>query len=144
MKDTIDKLRKLLGRSKVVDDPAIVNLYSREPSGYRGSSLTVVFPESLEDLSRLASFAYNHGIPLYPQGSTTSLSGSAVPEGGLIVSFERMWRIKEVNVLDSITVVEPGVRLGDLNSVLGLTLLSQNATPPLLSLTSHRLMVLLL
>jgi glycolate oxidase len=118
LKDTIDKLKKLLGRSKAVDDPAIVNLYSREPSGYRGSSLTVVFPESLEDLSRLASFAYNHGIPLYPQGSTTNLSGSAVPEGGLIVSFERMWRIKEVNVLDSITVVEPGVRLGDLNSVL--------------------------
>lgn len=118
MKTTIARLKELLGRGKVVDDPAIVSLYSREPSGYRGKGLAVVFPEDVGDVSKLASLAYKHEIPLYPQGSTTSLSGSAVPEGGLIVSFERMWRVREVNFLDSIVVAEPGVRLGDLNSIL--------------------------
>jgi glycolate oxidase len=29
-----------------------------------------------------------------------------------------MWRVREVNVLDSIVVAEPGARLSDLNSIL--------------------------
>jgi glycolate oxidase len=66
LKTTIAKLKELLGRGNVVDDPGIVSLYSREPSGYRGKGLAVVFPEDVGDVSKLASLAYKHEIPLYP------------------------------------------------------------------------------
>ncbi len=118
MRSPVAELRKLLGKHKVIDDPAIASLYFKEPSGYRGRGLAVVFPEDVGELSKLVSYAYKHEIPVYPQGSTTSLTGSSVPEGGFIVSFERMWRVREVNIIDSVAVVEPGVRLGDLNSIL--------------------------
>ncbi|ABM81284.1 FAD-binding oxidoreductase [Hyperthermus butylicus] len=111
----VQELESILGRGKVYDDPAVVALYSREPSGLEGFGLAVVFPETAEDVSRLAAWAYRRMVPLYPQGSTTSLSGSAVPENGVIVSFERMNRILEVSVLDSVAVVEPGVRIAELN-----------------------------
>ena len=114
----IDKLEKRLGREKVVSDPAIVRLYAREPSGLRGDAWAVVFPESEEDVRVLARMAYEYEIPVYPQGSTTSLSGNTVPQGGIVVSFERMNRILEVNIVDSNAIVEPGVRIDDLNEEL--------------------------
>jgi len=106
--------RRLRGR--VVRDPAIVRLYSREPSGLEGGAEAVVFPESVEDVRELVRWAYRSGAALYPQGSGTSLSGSAVPRPpGVVVSFERMRRVR---VVDGYAFVEPGVRIDELNAVL--------------------------
>lgn len=111
-----EDLKKLLGRDKVIDDPEIVSLYSREPSGISSKAMAVVFPENIREVSKIASYAYKNDVPIYPQGSTTDLVGGAVPEPkGIVVSFERMNRIINVSVLDSIVDVEVGVRLGDLN-----------------------------
>ncbi len=111
-----EDLRKLLGKDKVIDDPEIVSLYAREPSGISSEALAVVFPENVKDVSKIASYAYKNGVLIYPQGSTTDLVGGAVPEPkGIVVSFERMNRIINVSILDSIVDVEVGVRLGDLN-----------------------------
>ncbi len=114
-KTFIEELKSVLGASKVVTDPAIVSLYSREPTGLVSEALAVVFPDDVRDVSRILSIAYKHGAPVYPQGSTTDLSGGALPEGGVVVSFERMNRILNVSILDSTVDVEAGVRLGDLN-----------------------------
>jgi glycolate oxidase len=111
-------LRKALGAKKVIGDEEIVSLYSREPAGLEPPEkpIAVVFPEDISDLSVLARIAYRMEFPLYPQGSTTSLSGSAYPlEGGVIVSMERMRRIREVSLVDSYALVEAGVRIDDLN-----------------------------
>ncbi len=111
------ELRALLGEGKVVDDPLVVALYSRAPDGLEAEELpeAVVFPESAEDVSRLLAFAYRRGVPVYPQGSTSSLGGLALPSGGVVLSFERMDRIREVSVVDGVAVVEPGVRIEELN-----------------------------
>lgn len=114
-------LKKLLGSSKVIDDEAIVRLYAREPSGVEASEtpIAVVFPESVSDVSRLLAFAYKNDIKVFPQGSTTSLSGSAAPlEEGIVLSMERMSRIGEISVIDSYAIAEAGVRIDELNLVL--------------------------
>lgn len=111
----IEELRGVLGAPKVVMDPAIVSLYSREPTGLSSEALAVVFPGDARDVSRILSLAYKHGVPVYPQGSTTDLSGGALPEGGVVVSFEKMNGVLNVSILDSTVDVEAGVRLGDLN-----------------------------
>ncbi len=121
MKKPVEKLVKTLGRDKVYTDPAVVRLYAREPSGLEADTLpqAVVFPETVEDVSRLASHAYRYNLKIFPQGATTSLSGSAVPLGdGVIVSFERMNRLLETSIVDSIAVAEPGLRIEELNLAL--------------------------
>ena len=106
-------------RGKVIRDPAIVRLYAREPSGLEGAAEAVVFPESLDDVRRLVRWAYRTGMAIYPQGSGTSLSGSAIPRPpGVVVSFERMNRILEESIVDSYVIVEPGVRIDELNDHL--------------------------
>lgn len=120
-RDIVDKLVRVLGMDKVYNDPAIVSLYSREASGLEASELpqAVVFAESASDVSALLRLAYRYEFKVFPQGSSTSLSGSAVPLGdGVILSLERMRSLKEVSLLDSIAVAEPGLRIDELNLAL--------------------------
>ncbi len=114
----LEGLRDVVGRDKVYSDPAIVRLYAREPSGAQvfPENTAVAFPESVEDVSKIVRYAYKNDIYIYPQGSTSSLVGGAVPDKeGVVISFQRMNRILDVRVVDSYVDVEPGVRLGDLN-----------------------------
>jgi len=114
-------LEEALGPGKVVAEEDIVRLYAREPVGLESPEppAAVVFPEGPGDLQALARLAYRYEFPIYPQGSTTSLSGSAVPLGpGVVVSMERMDRVLEVSLVDSYAHVEAGVRIDDLNALL--------------------------
>jgi len=115
----VEGLKRSVGKSIVVDDPAIIRLYSREPSGLEGMGAAVVFPESIRDVSRIVSYAYKNNIYIYPLASSSVLVGGSLPDRpGFIISFERMNRILDISVGDSIVDVEPGVRLGDLNIAL--------------------------
>ncbi len=111
------KLKKHLGE-KLVDDPAIVSLYVKEPSGLEGDAYAVALPESEDDLRFIVSTCVKHRVPMYGQGSMTSLSGNAVPRGGIVISFEMMNRIHKISVVDRIAIVEPGIRLEELNEKL--------------------------
>ncbi len=115
------ELEKLLP-GRVSRDPAILRIYAREASGVEGAPWAVVFPESPGDVSRLLAHAYRREYPVYPQGSATSLAGSAAPlEGGVVLSLERMRSIKSVSVEDYTVDVEPGVRLAEVNLALSTT-----------------------
>ncbi len=70
----------------------------------------VAFPATVEDLRRIARFCYEHRIVMTPRGAGTGLSGGALPvEGGLVVSFEKMNRILEIDKENMWVVTEPGV-----------------------------------
>ena len=70
----------------------------------------VVFPRSIEDVTRLVAVAAEHTIPLVPSGGRTGLSGGAVADAGeVVVSFDRMRRIIDFNAVDRTLTVEPGV-----------------------------------
>lgn len=116
VKSAVSKLKSLLGELKVITDEAVVRLYSREPVGLESSAAAVVFPESAEEVSKVLSLAYEHDLKVYPQGAASGITGSTLPrEDGVVLSLERMDRVKEVNVVDGIVVAEAGVRLGQLN-----------------------------
>ena len=57
-----------------------------------------------------------HGVKVTARGSGTGLSGAAVPDGeGLVVSFERMNRVLEIDAANHAAVVQPGVTLAELD-----------------------------
>lgn len=65
---------------------------------------------------RLAS---DHGIGVVARGSGTGLAGGAVPvEHGIVVAFDRMAEILEVDRANQVAVVQPGVTLAQLDAVL--------------------------
>ncbi|HEX8804206.1 MAG TPA: FAD-binding oxidoreductase [Acidimicrobiales bacterium] len=81
--------------------------------------LAVVRPGSTEEVAALLRVADEHRIPVTARGAGTGMSGACIPQpDGIVVSFERMDRIVEVDEENFVAVVEPGVRLDQLDAEL--------------------------
>ena len=77
----------------------------------------VAKPASAEEVSQLLKAASEHGVPVTARGSGTGLSGAAIPrEGGLVISFERMNAVLEIDTTNQVAVVQPGVTLTELDA----------------------------
>ena len=66
--------------------------------------------------AHVVGLAADAGIALTARGSGTGLSGACIPtEGGIVVSFERMNDIIEIDLENHVAVVQPGVTLEQLD-----------------------------
>src|SRR5271170_1891694 len=74
----------------------------------------VVFPRKAEDVAALLRFANKRKIPVTARGAGRGYVGGCVPKRhGIVVSFARMNRILEINPVDGVGVVQPGVITGE-------------------------------
>ena len=79
----------------------------------------VVRPGSTAEVAAIVRAAGAEGVPLTARGSGTGLSGGCTPvEGGVVVSFERMNRILEIDTANHVAIVQPGVTLAELDLAL--------------------------
>jgi glycolate oxidase len=79
----------------------------------------VVLPRSTADVVNTVTLAAAHGVPLTARGSGTGLSGACrSAPGGVVVSFERMAAVIEIDRENFVAVVQPGVQLDQLDAVL--------------------------
>ena len=82
--------------------------WSPEPSA-------VAFPRSTDDAVRLVRWAREQHVALVPSGGRTGLSGGAVAANGeLVVSFERMREVLDLDPVEPSIRVQAGVPVGDL------------------------------
>jgi FAD/FMN-containing dehydrogenase len=94
--------------------------YEADVLEVRGRAALVALPSSRDEVRRLMQAAVRHRIALVPQGARTGLVGGAVPDGTgrqCVVSFQRMARVRDLNVVNRSITVEPGLRLSQLNDV---------------------------
>jgi glycolate oxidase len=81
--------------------------------------LAVVSPGSTDEVAAVVRLADEHRIPVTARGAGTGMSGGCVPRpDGIVVSFERMNRILEIDTDNFVAVVEPGVQLDQLDGEL--------------------------
>ncbi|MEM7141696.1 MAG: FAD-linked oxidase C-terminal domain-containing protein [Actinomycetota bacterium] len=79
----------------------------------------LVLPAATDEAAAIAAYCNEHRIPLTARGAGTGLSGAANPRaGGVLVSFERMNAVVEVDADNHAAVVQPGVTLDQLDDVL--------------------------
>lgn len=84
--------------------------------------LAVVRPRSTAEVSRTLALADEARVPVIARGSGTGLSGAARPvTDGIVIAFDRMDRILEIDTANHVAVVEPGVTLAALDDALGPT-----------------------
>ncbi len=120
-RETLRALQEILGERNVSVDAEKILVYSRDevagaPWEEECLAEVVVFPETTEQVAALARFADAHRLPLTPRGAGTGLSGGAVPAcRGILVSFEKMNRILEVDTANLTITVEPGVVTSEIN-----------------------------
>jgi len=77
----------------------------------------VAKPATAEEVAQLLAAASEEGTPVTARGSGSGLSGAAIPRpDGLLISFERMNAVLEVDTTNQVAVVQPGVTLSELDS----------------------------
>lgn len=88
-----------------------------ETEDLRFPPAAVATPASTADVQTVLRFAHEHRIPVTPRGAGTGLSGGALPvAGGIVLSLERMNRIREIDRRNLVAVAEAGVVTADLQS----------------------------
>lgn len=76
-----------------------------------------VLVESTEQAAAVLRLCLEHRVPVTPRGAGSGMCGGALPvAGGVVLSTERMKRIKEIDAGDLVAVVEPGVVTGVLQT----------------------------
>ncbi|QLG89252.1 FAD-binding oxidoreductase [Chitinibacter bivalviorum] len=81
---------------------------------YQGRALAVARPNSTEQVQQLVRLCAEHQIAIVPQGGNTSLCGAATPlnDGqSIVISFERMTQIVQVDADNNTITVQAGVTL---------------------------------
>ncbi len=95
-------------------DPAYGVDESLKPSAIRPGA--VVFPSKTSDVAAAVKIALQHQTPVTARGAGTGLSGACIPSpGGLVVSFERMTGLLEIDEAGHVAVVQPGLTLAELD-----------------------------
>lgn len=92
---------------------------------FKKAPLAVTWPISTEAVSSVVQACVNASVPFTPRGAGTGLSGGALPpaEGGILIDTSKMTRILEVDAVNRLARVQPGLvnaRLSEHVEKLGL------------------------
>src|ERR1700689_297426 len=108
--DALHQVDKLVGPRGYLDRPEDLKLYEYDGSVDKAQPDLVVFPQTADDVGALVRIAREHRIPIVGRGAGTGLSGGVIARaGGMVISFARMNRIVEIDLVNERAVLEPGV-----------------------------------
>ncbi len=100
---------RILGKDRVLDTKEDRLAYAFDGTMLSGVPDVVVFPQCTEQVQEVMSFANREGIPVFPRGAGTGLSGGSIPDGGIAMVMVDMNKILEIDRENLLCVVEPGV-----------------------------------
>ena len=113
--DLIEKLRAELGADHVLTG-AETKRYASEWTGkYSWTPLAVLRPADTAQVSAAMRLAHDAGVPVVPVSGNTGLAGGTLAEGVLMLSLERLNRIREIRPAARTAIVEAGVILSTLH-----------------------------
>jgi FAD/FMN-containing dehydrogenase len=105
----LEALSARLGPARVLTDSADLAGHLVEERGlYRGQALALVRPRSTEEVAVVAAECNRAGVPLVVHSGNTGLVGGGVPFGGIVLSTERLDRVRELDAVNATITVEAG------------------------------------
>jgi len=112
----LQELERLLGDALTADGDVLEG-YRRDSASWAaaGVPLALARPRNTAQVQALARWASQHRVPLVARGAGTGVAGGAnAVDGCVVLSFERMNAIVELNEAAMYAVVQPGVLNGEL------------------------------
>ena len=107
---SFSKLEKLLRAGELHTEEAFCREYAGDKWFASHLPEAVALPRNTQAVSTILRFAHQHRIPVTPRGAGYGYVGGCVPvRGGVVLSLERLKRIKEINADDFVAVVQPAV-----------------------------------
>ncbi|KKX28340.1 FAD-binding oxidoreductase [Rhizobium sp. LC145] len=115
--EVLEHFAAIVGANHVLRDPQDLAPHLVENRGlYHGTSPMLLKPGSTEEVSAILKLASETGTPIVPQTGNTGLVGGQTPRstgGDLIISLERMNRIRDVDPIANVLVADGGAILAD-------------------------------
>jgi len=115
--ELLDRFAAIVGENHVLREASDLAPHLVEGRGlYKGSSPMLLKPGSVEEVAAILKLASETGTPIVPQTGNTGLVGGQTPRSGgndLIVSLERMNRIRDVDPVANVLVCDAGAILAD-------------------------------
>tara|TARA_B100001057_G_scaffold200846_1_gene201605 strand:+ start:2138 stop:3544 length:1407 start_codon:yes stop_codon:yes gene_type:complete len=116
----INKFKKIVGNKNVVIDKKDMEKYLKEWRGiYTGIAGAIVKPKSTKEVSNILKYSYKKNISCIPQGGNTGLVGGQIPfsKNHIVISLERLSKIREINNINESITVESGLILSNLQRI---------------------------
>jgi FAD/FMN-containing dehydrogenase len=108
----LDALHQCLGKRGLLRDPAAMARYLSDWAGERlGLPLAVARPASTAEVAETVRLCRAHGVAMTPQGGHSGLVAGALPaaDGGeLVISLERLDRIRDIDPVNFTMTVDAG------------------------------------
>ncbi|WP_108484444.1 FAD-binding oxidoreductase [Oceaniglobus ichthyenteri] len=109
--EILDALRAITGPAHVLTG-ADCGPWAQDWTGnYKGAPLAVVRPANTDEVSRIMALAHDTGTPVVPVSGNTGLAGGAHAPGQLVLSIDRLRKIREIRPAARTAIVEAGVIL---------------------------------
>lgn len=107
----LHEIRRHIPGERILDESALLATYESDGlTAFRARPLAVVLAETAEEIIATVRLCREHGVPFVARGSGTSLSGGSLPvANGIVIALNRLNRILEIDPVERIAVVEPGV-----------------------------------
>lgn len=118
MTTLLDDLRSELHEGAVVSEPAAMAAFCLDyRQRYVGEALAVLLPNSTAEVQAIVRWAQRAQVRITPQGGNTSLCGAATPSAdaaerpAVVLSLNRLNRLRDVSLVDGCMTVEAGMVL---------------------------------
>src|SRR3954453_11314694 len=110
----LSQFAAIVGERYAITDPAMQEPYLKEMRDlYRGHTPMVLRPGSVAEVSAILKLANETRTAIVPQGGNTGLVGGQLPYNGeVLLSLNRMDKIREVDATSNTITAEAGVSLG--------------------------------
>jgi glycolate oxidase len=108
----VQELLALLPAEAVLHEAEDLHPYECDAlSAYRCTPLAVVLPDTVEQVRHVLRLCRDRAVPVVARGAGTGLSGGALPlADGVLLSLTKFNRILDIDPVNRIAHVQPGVR----------------------------------
>jgi glycolate oxidase len=134
--DAATRLSEIVGEANLLAGEDVGEDYTHDEAltSRRVRPAFVAKPAAADEVAALLATASEHRIAVTARGSGSGLSAAAQPvDGGMVISFERMNRVLEIDTKNHVAVVQPGVTLQELDEATAAAGLAYTVWPGELS-----------
>ncbi len=115
----VEELKGIAGDENVLTSPEELLCYSYDSTVLQHLPEVVVLPRTTEEVAATVALANRERMPILPRGAGTNLAGGTIPiKGGIVLSLTRMIDILEIDDVNMVAVVQPGVVTGKLQTAV--------------------------
>jgi FAD/FMN-containing dehydrogenase len=114
--DLLERIARVVGPANLLRG-AETDRWQQDWTGtYPSTPLAVVRPGSTAEVSAVMAIAHETGTPVVPAAGLTGLVGGTQAEGMLVLSVDRLNRIRDIRPAGRLAIVEAGVILSSLHA----------------------------